>query len=146
MRDLHMTDTPKTMRAFIKFNKGMMRMPIHWQLWIMLLVTFNLIIPLFFLDRLEAQVVIGAIVASMILMTVLTAISGFTRLLGLGHIFWVPLLYFLWMRLEQNPADDFFGIWMRGLMLVNAVSLIIDTVDVGRYIAGDRKETVEVSP
>ncbi len=141
-----MTDTPKTMRAFIKFNKGMMRMPIHWQLWIMLLVTFNLIIPLFFLDRLEAQVVVGAIVASMILMTVLTAISGFTRLLGLGHIFWVPLLYFLWMRLEQNPADDFFGIWMRGLMLVNAVSLIIDTVDVGRYIAGDRKETVEVSP
>ena len=146
MRDLHMTDTPKTMRAFIKFNKGMMRMPIHWQLWIMLLVTFNLIIPLFFLDRLEAQVVVGAIVASMILMTVLTAVSGFTRLLGLGHIFWVPLLYFLWMRLEQNPADDFFGIWMRGLMLVNAVSLIIDTVDVGRYIAGDRKETVEVSP
>ncbi len=146
MRDLHMTDTPKTMRAFIKFNKGMMRMPIHWQLWIMLLVTFNLIIPLFFLDRLEAQVVVGAIVASMILMTVLTAISGFTRLLGLGHIFWVPLLYFLWMRLEQNPADDFFGIWMRGLMLLNAVSLIIDTVDVGRYLAGDRKETVEVSP
>ena len=141
-----MTDTPKTMRAFIKFNKGMMRMPIHWQLWIKLLVTFNLLIPLFFLDRLEAQVVIGAIVASMILMTVLTAISGFTRLLGLGHIFWVPLLYFLWMRLEQNPADDFFGIWMRGLMLLNAVSLIIDTVDVGRYLAGDRKETVEVSP
>ncbi len=134
------------MHAFIKFNKGMMRMPFHWQLWIMLLVTFNLLIPLFFLDRLEAQVVIGAIVASMILMTVLTAISGFTRLLGLGHIFWVPLLYFLWMRLEQNPADDFFGIWMRGLMLLNAVSLIIDTVDVGRYLAGDRKETVEVSP
>jgi hypothetical protein len=66
--------------------------------------------------------------------------------LGLGHIFWVPLLYFLWMRLDQNPADDFFGIWMRVLMLLNAMSLIIDAVDVGRYIAGDRKDTVEVSP
>ncbi|MCZ6577410.1 MAG: hypothetical protein O6950_13385 [Gammaproteobacteria bacterium] len=131
------------MRAFIKFNKGIMSMPIHWQLWLMLLVTFNLIIPLFFLNRLEAQVVVGALVASMILMTVLTAISGFTRLLGLGHIFWIPLLYFLWMRLEQNPADDFFGLWLRVLMILNAASLIIDVIDVGRYIAGDRSETVE---
>ncbi len=131
------------MRAFIKFNKGIMSMPIHWQLWLMLLVTFNLIIPLFFLNRLEAQVVVGALVASMILMTVLTAISGFTRLLGLGHIFWIPLLYFLWMRLEQNPADDFFGLWLRVLMIMNAASLIIDVIDVGRYIAGDRSETVE---
>ena len=134
------------MREFVKFNKGIMSMPILWQLWLMLLVTFNLIIPRFFLYRLEAQAVVGALVASMILMTVLTAISGFTRLLGLGHIFWVPLLYFLWMRLDQNPADDFFGIWMRVLMLLNAVSLIIDAVDVGRYIAGDRKDAVEVSP
>ena len=131
------------MHAFIKFNKGIMSMPIYWQLWLMLLVTFNLIIPLFFLNRLEAQVVVGALVASMILMTVLTAISGFTRLLGLGHIFWIPLLYFLWMRLEQNPADDFFGLWLRVLMILNAASLIIDVVDVGRYIAGDRSETVE---
>ncbi len=131
------------MHAFIKFNKGIMSMPIYWQLWLMLLVTFNLIIPLFFLNRLEAQVVVGALVASMTLMTVLTAISGFTRLLGLGHIFWIPLLYFLWMRLEQNPADDFFGLWLRVLMTLNAASLIIDVIDVGRYIAGDRSETVK---
>ncbi len=131
------------MHAFIKFNKGIMSMPMYWQLWLMLLVTFNLNIPLFFLNRLETQVVVGALVASMILMTVLTAISGFTRLLGLGHIFWIPLLYFLWMRLEQNPADDFFGLWLRVLMIINAASLIIDVIDVGRYIAGDRSDTVK---
>ncbi len=131
------------MRAFIKFNKGLMKMPIHWQLWLVLLVTSNGVIPLFFLNRLEAQVVVLTLVASMILMTVLTALSGFTRLLGLGHVLWIPLLYFLWLRLEQNPADDFFGIWMRVLMTLNAVSLVIDSVDVGRYIAGDRSETVQ---
>ncbi len=131
------------MRAFVKFNKGIMSMPILWQLWLMLLVTFNLIIPLFFVNRLEAQVVVGALVASMILMTVLTAISGFTRLLGLGHIFWIPLLYFLWMRLEQDPADDFFELWIRVVMVLNALSLVIDAVDVVRYIAGDRSETVK---
>ena len=131
------------MGAFIKFNKGVMKMPIHWRLWLALLVIVNLVIPLFFLNRLEAQVVAGTLIASVILMTGLTALSGFTRLLGLGHILWIPLLYFLWMRLEQNPADDFFGLWLRVLMILNAASLIIDVIDVGRYIAGDRSETVE---
>ena len=131
------------MRAFIKLNKGMMKMPIHWQLWLALLVIVNFVIPLFFLNRLEAQVVAGTLLASVILMTGLTALSGYTRLLGLGHILWIPLLYFLWMRLEQNPADDFFGLWLRVLMILNAASLIIDVIDVGRYIAGDRSERVE---
>ena len=131
------------MRAFIKFNKGVMKMPVQWQLWLLLLVAVNLVVPIFFINRLDAQVVLVAFVARVILMTVLTALSGFSRLLGLGHIFWIPLLYFLWTRLDQIPADEFFGIWIRVLMTLNAVSLIIDAVDVGRYIAGERAETVK---
>ncbi len=130
------------MRAFIRFNKGMMKMPGHWQLWLMLMVAVNLVVPLFFLDRLEAQVVIGALLASMTLMTIVTARVGFTRLLGLGHIFWFPLLYFLWTRLDQIPVDDFFGLWVRALIAINATSLVIDVVDVIRYCAGDQEEMV----
>ncbi len=37
------------MNAFIEFNKGIMRMPFPWRLWLMLLVTMNLAMPLFFL-------------------------------------------------------------------------------------------------
>ncbi len=131
------------MRAFIKFNKGMMKMPFHWQLWLVLLLTVNLIVPFFYIDRVEAQVVIAVLVASFVLSTILTSRVGFTRLLGLGHILWVPLLWFLWTHLEQNPPDDFFGIWIRTLMTLNAMSLVIDAVDVIRYIAGDRAETVK---
>ncbi len=40
------------MHAFIKFNKGLMKMPIHWQLWLALLVVANGVIPLFFLNPL----------------------------------------------------------------------------------------------
>jgi hypothetical protein len=57
------------MRAFITFNRGMMHMPVPWQLWLLLLVTVNLIVPLVYLDRLEAQVVAGTMVVSMLLMT-----------------------------------------------------------------------------
>ena len=129
--------------AFIKFNQGMMRMPIYWQLWLMLLITANVLIPLLFLSHLESQVVLAAILASVMLMAILTGLSGFTRLLGLGHVLWIPLLYFLWTRLPQIPPDDFFGLWIRVLMVLNAASLAIDTVDVVRYIAGDREETIK---
>ena len=131
------------MNAFIKFNKGVMRGPIHVRLWLMLLIFFTLLVPLFYIHRVEAQVVLGALLASATLMTVLTGLSGFTRLLGLGHIFWLPLLYFLWNRLGQIPADDLFGVWIRIVIAVNAISLVIDGIDVFRYIAGDRAETVK---
>ena len=131
------------MHAFIKFNKGIMKMPVHWQLWLVLLVSVNLVVPLFFLDRVEAQIIVIALLASALFMTILTGVSGFNRLLGLGHIFWIPLLYFLWTRLGHVPADDFFGVWLRALMTLNAASLVVDVVDVIRYIAGDREETVK---
>ncbi len=131
------------MNAFIKFNKGVMRAPIYVRLWLMLLIFSNLVVPLFYLPRVEAQVVLGAFLASVILMTALTGLSGFTRLIGLGHIFWLPLLYFLWTRLDQIPSDGVFGGWIRVLIGLNAISLVIDGVDVLRYIAGDRAETVK---
>ena len=131
------------MNAFTKFNKGLMNSSLPVQLWVGLLVIFNMIIPLFFLERLEAQVLLAAIMASMLLMTLITSTTGFTRLLGLGHIFWIPLLYFLWISLDQIPPDDGFGVWVRALMVINATSLVIDAVDVLRYLAGERMEIVK---
>lgn len=128
--------------AFIKFNKGILKMPLPWQLWMMLLVAANLAMPLFFLHRFEAQVVLGTILASAALMTFLTARFGFSRILGLGHSLWVPMLVFLFTRLVEIPASDAFGIWIRTLFVLNGISLVIDTVDVVRYIAGDRRETI----
>jgi hypothetical protein len=117
-------------------------MPFPWRLWLMLLVTVNLVVPLFFLDRREAQFVLGALLASMAPMTILTAKFGFTRILGLGHILWLPPLFFLWLRLSQMPAGNFFGFWIRGVLTVNTVSLMLDTVDVTRYVRGDRQKMV----
>ena len=130
------------MHAFLKFNKGILRLPLPWRLWMVLLVALNLVLPLFFFDRLEAQLVLVAMVVSMFLMTGLTAVSGFSRLLGLGHIAWIPLVVFLGTRLSEVPASDFYGMWLRVLLVANSLSLVIDLVEVARYAAGDRKETV----
>ena len=131
------------MQFFIRFNKGMMRMPFYWQIWLLLLVTANVAIPLFFVNRFEAQVILGAMGVNVILMTLLTGLTGFSRLLGLGHYPWFLLLYFLWTQLDRIPGDDFFGIWIRVLMVANVLSLVLDTVDAARYVAGEREETVQ---
>ena len=87
------------MNAFVKFNKGMMKMPMGWQVWLMVLVAHNMIVPLFYFGRLEAQVVFVTLLASMGLMTLITAkrgsrvcwdsvmCSGFRWSPGCGHGF-----------------------------------------------------------
>lgn len=131
------------MKSFIRFNLGLMRSCLQVRLWLMLLLAANLAAPLFFLHRAEAQVVVLAFVASMVMMIILTGLTGFTRLLGLGHVFWIPMIIWLWPRLDQIPSDDAFGVWIRVMIAVNTLSLVIDAVDVVRYLAGDREETVK---
>ena len=130
------------MGAFIQFNRGVLKSPVGVQLWLIVLMAFNLLVPLFYLSTREAQIVIITFLLSAMLMVVLTGVSGFSRLLGLGHILWLPLIIFLITRLNQIPANDFFGFWIRALIVLNALSLILDTIDVVRYVAGDREETV----
>ncbi len=130
------------MQGFVKFNKGVLRMSWPVKIWLLVLVAANAVAPLFFLQRVEAQAVLAAMMIGATLMSLLTARFGFTRILGLGHILWIPLLGWLAFRLGQIPADDTFGMWVRGVIVVNALSLVIDGVDVFRYAAGERKELV----
>ena len=130
------------MQGFIKFNEGVLGMSWPIKLWLSLLVAANGVAPLFFLSRIEAQAVFAAVMIGAMLMSLLTARFGFSRILGLGHILWVPLVGWLAFRLVQIPVDDTFGLWVRGVILVNTVSLVIDSIDVVRYVAGDRKELV----
>ena len=130
------------MRSFLRFHRGLLGMPPHWQLWLGTLVGANLVAPLFFLEHVEAQVTIAALLISMTLMTALTARFGFSRILGLGHVAWLPLLAFLVDCVTEVPATTGFGLWLRTVIVLDAISLVIDAVDVARFLRGDRAETV----
>lgn len=131
------------MNAFIKLNMGLFKMPLPWKVWLSLLIAANVFAPLFYLQRVEAQIVLGTMIANMMLMTFLTSRFGFTRILGLGHVFWMPLIAFLLVRLGNISATDAYGTWLRALIVLNSGSLVIDVVDFARYLAGDRAETVQ---
>ena len=130
------------MRAFMRFNMGLLASPSHLQAWVLLLIGVNIVTPFFFLEHLEARAVLAAGALGIVLMTVLTARFGFSRIIGLGHVAWVPLMVFLGSQLPEIPATDAFGVWVRAVIVFDATSLVFDAVDAVRFAVGDRAETV----
>ena len=117
-------------------------MPLRLQLWMGLLVAANLVAPFFLLGHVEARVTLAAGLISMMLMTGLTARFGFSRIVGLGHLAWLPLLVFLVGSVTEVPATTGFGLWLRSVIVLDAISIVLDAVDVVRFMRGDRAETV----
>ena len=130
------------MRSFIKFNKGILRFPLGVKVWLLVLITANLLVPLFLLPRIAAVVVIATFLASFGLMVWITKLSGFTRLLGLGHVLWIPLVAYVWSLLGTPDDSGMYGYWLRALITVNTMSLFLDAIDVARYLRGDRRQIV----
>jgi hypothetical protein len=129
------------LHAAMHLTRGLLGMPPPWRAWVIGLVIVNLVAPLVvFPGRLEARVVAATFVAGAILMTLLTMLSGFSRLLGLAHVFWFPLLYYLWTRTSVIETDSVYGIWLRTVIIADAISLMIDVTDVARYLAGQRAD------
>jgi len=130
------------MRSFIKFNKGLLGYPLGVKVWLLVLITANLFVPLFLLPRIAAVVVIATFFAGFALMVWITEIAGFTRLLGLGHVLWIPLVVYAWSLLGGPGDSGLYGYWLRALITVNTVSLVVDVIDVARYLRGDRRPIV----
>ena len=81
--------------------------------------------------------VLLAFVGAMIVMQVVFWTTGFTRLLGLGHVLcWTPLLPYLWR--ERARVAGALKTWVTTVLATDAVSLVVDYVDVARYLLGER--------
>ena len=126
------------MTVMLRFMKTMYVNGAGLAVWTTVLLLANMVVPLFFITTLEGQLVLAAAMAGAISQMAIFASKGFVRLLGIGHIFWVPLLAWLWTRLDGFPPDDPRTIWTTALLLLNGVSLIIDVRDVWQYLGGAR--------
>jgi len=133
------------MKAMIGFTKGLMSMPMPWLVWLGLLLAVNVVGPIYFFEALEAKVVLVAFLASVGLMTAIFAAKGFVRLLGIGHIFWVPMVPWLWIRLDQVGPGEPIGYWITAVIILDSISLIIDGIDVLRYLKGERQPYITVA-
>ncbi len=131
------------MSAMFDFLRTMLTFPKPWVGWVMLLMITNMVIPLFYLGTPEGKVVLGAFVFGALLQTAIFSAKGFVRLLGIGHIAWVPMVAWLWTRLDLAPAGSFFRYWLLATLVLVSLSLLIDAVDVARYLRGERDPYLE---
>ena len=134
--DKKMNDILKVVTGY-RFLSRIMKFSWPVRSWVLLLIAVN-VSSLFFLQYLEAQFILGVFVLGAMFMLAVEYKLGFVRLLGLGHAGWLFLLPWLYFRLDQLPADDMFRQWIMILIAINSVSLVIDIVDVIRYLRGER--------
>ena len=131
------------MSAMFDFPRTMLTFPKPWVGWVMVLMIANMVIPLFYLGTPEGKVVLGAFVFGALFQTAIFSAKGFVRLLGIGHIAWVPMVAWLWTRLDLAPAGGLFRYWLLATIIVVSLSLLIDAVDVIRYLRGERDPFLE---
>ncbi len=124
------------------FFKAVFSMPGPIVVWVMFLFSVNLIPALIFIETLEAWVVLGGLVAGAILQTWIFSKKGFVRLLGLGHVLWLPMVVWLGYRVPLADPGSLFAYALIAIVIVNSLSLAIDTIDVIRYVRGNRKPTL----
>ena len=122
-----------------EFMIKMFSMAVGVRVWLVVLMFFNMILPLVFIRHPEALATFIAVNIGFLTGVYLYKIQGFTRLLGALHWPWIFLLPYLWGRLDVVSVGEPFGIWIRAVLVLNILSLILDIIDVLKYAAGDRK-------
>lgn len=121
------------------------RFHMGWRVWFWVLILVNVVGPLLFIDRLEAQLTLAAYIVSGIVIVALHRRAGWIRLLGMGHFPWLALLPWLAYRHAEASAGDLFGAWLAAVIVVDTACLIIDAVDISRFIRGERQPIVWAS-
>ncbi len=115
--------------------------PIWLQAWVLWMVVVNLGIAIFIpfkWSRKEAWVIAIAMVVNMAFMNFLFSQVGYTRLLGLSHILiWTPMLVWLAPRLKRHGTGHLYGLALHTVFITNVLSLIVDYIDLIRYLVGD---------
>ncbi len=121
------------------FGIVFLRFHLVQRIWVAWLVAVNAA-GVLFITHIEAQVVLGAVGLAVLAQALIYQRKRFIRLLGVTHFIWVPMITWLALRLDAHPvAENAFHVWLLMLIATNAFCLVIDTVDLTRFILGDRK-------
>ncbi|MEE8343256.1 MAG: hypothetical protein V3R51_05580 [Gammaproteobacteria bacterium] len=118
------------MRNPFRFFIELMQQPAWIVIWVLYLMTINVASVGFWNEPL-AKVIFVTFMVSAMLMMGLYARFGYEKILGMGHILWIPLLAYVLM--EIPTAKDTFKSYLVIWSLSVTVSLMIDIVDVWKY-------------
>ena len=107
------------------------------RVWCVWLVAVNAAC-LFFITHVEAQVVLAVTGAAVAAQALIYDRIGFTRILGIVHVMWIPMFAWMATRIDAIQADPLLASWLSVLFATNLVSLFVDTGDAARYLRGEK--------
>jgi len=116
-------------------------LPLWVQAWVLILIAVNTA-SFFMTDTPTGQWTAIAWIIVIVANTVISLISaGITRAMSLPHVIWLPLVGWLIWRLWLGGAPAPTGTeatYAVIVTIVNAISLVFDTVDSWKWLKGDR--------
>ena len=125
------------MRNPFRFFIELMQQPVWIPIWVLILMIVNVVSVGFWNEPL-AKVIFVTFMLSAMLMMGLYSRFGFAKILGMGHIPWIPLLVYVLMEIPN--ARDGFKVYLIVLSIFIVISLVFDIVDAWKYFTS-RKRT-----
>ena len=118
------------MRNPFRFFVELMQQPVWIPVWVLIQMIVN-VASVGFWNESMAKVIFATFMLSAMLMMGLYSRFGFEKILGMGHILWLPLLIYVLM--EIPTASDTFKGYLIVWSILTVVSLVFDVVDVWKY-------------
>lgn len=118
------------MRNPLRFFIELLQQPLWVSLWVLFLMLANMA-SLAFWQEAVARLILMTFLASAMLMMGLYSRYGFTKILGLGHFPWIPLLAYVVTQIPAAEAS--FKRYLLVLSVSMGMSLVLDTIDVWNY-------------
>lgn len=120
--------------------------PLWLRSWINSLIAVNLSAVLFVVgreagkwrSRREPIAILVAFFLAAIVMGQLYDRIGYVRLLGLAHVIcWGPVWFWILGRRKDYSWRSVFGGYLHVYLVIDGLSLVIDMIDIVRYLLGD---------
>ena len=118
------------MRNPFLFFRDLLKQPLWVSVWVAILALGN-IASLLFWPAPPAKVIFITFMVSAITMMALYSYFGFEKILGVGHVFWIFLLPYIFLQLVH--VDGKFFLYLVTLSVLLTISLVFDVIDVWKY-------------
>lgn len=118
------------LRNPLKFFVELVRQPVWIPIWVLFLMIVHIASVGFWHEPVARLIVVSFLMSAMLMMG-LYARFGFEKILGLGHLPWIPMLVYLLMQIPT--AEPAFKRYLLVLSVSIATSLVFDTIDVWKY-------------
>ena len=123
------------LRNPFRFFVELMKQPVWIRAWVLILTIGNVASVGFWNEPLAKVIFVTFMLSAMLMMGIYSRF-GFKKILGVGHILWIPLL--VYMLMEIPTAKETFKGYLIILSISITISLVFDIVDVWKYFTSQK--------